>query len=165
MAAALIDVPVAFSCACTQLMASFGLEGCEALIVGLNALVERGAGLGVEHIELGTSHRGGLQRCVVSITHHRHSNAERKEWVGCAHELRVHACMHACMHACSIVLLPPFFRNSLSCTWSFPSPAFCPHVHLVLRQFSPCKHCMDLRATRYCFGPLVIVCALLSVFL
>ena len=38
----------------------FGLEGCEALIVGLDALVERAAAGGVEHVVMGMPHRGRL---------------------------------------------------------------------------------------------------------
>lgn len=38
----------------------FGLEGAEAVIAGLHALVERAALLGVEGVELGMAHRGRL---------------------------------------------------------------------------------------------------------
>ncbi|CAM6044651.1 unnamed protein product [Sphagnum compactum] len=38
----------------------FGIEGCESLIPGLFALIERAAETGVEAIELGMSHRGRL---------------------------------------------------------------------------------------------------------
>lgn len=36
----------------------FGLEGGEALIPGLKALIDRSAELGVENIVLGMAHRG-----------------------------------------------------------------------------------------------------------
>lgn len=39
----------------------FGVEGCEALLVGLEALVARCAGHGVRRIELGMPHRSALQ--------------------------------------------------------------------------------------------------------
>ena len=38
----------------------FGLEGCEALIVGLDALLERASLRGVEHVVMGMPHRGRL---------------------------------------------------------------------------------------------------------
>jgi 2-oxoglutarate dehydrogenase E1 component len=38
----------------------FGLEGCEALLPGLHALVEASAGHGVRRIEVGMAHRGRL---------------------------------------------------------------------------------------------------------
>ncbi len=38
----------------------FGLEGCESLIVGLDALVERAAAGGVQHVVMGMPHRGRL---------------------------------------------------------------------------------------------------------
>lgn len=38
----------------------FGLEGCEALLPGLWVLMERSAGHGVRHVEVGMSHRGRL---------------------------------------------------------------------------------------------------------
>jgi 2-oxoglutarate dehydrogenase E1 component len=38
----------------------FGLEGCESLIVGLDALIERAAAGGVEHVVMGMPHRGRL---------------------------------------------------------------------------------------------------------
>jgi len=38
----------------------FGLDGCEALIPGLKALIDRGADLGIEHIVMGMPHRGRL---------------------------------------------------------------------------------------------------------
>lgn len=38
----------------------FGVEGCEALLVGLEALVARSAQHGVRRIEVGMPHRGRL---------------------------------------------------------------------------------------------------------
>ena len=38
----------------------FGIEGAEAVLLGLLALVTRGAELGVEGVELGMAHRGRL---------------------------------------------------------------------------------------------------------
>eukprot|EP00960_Hanusia_phi_P073852 768101-Hanusia_phi.AAC.4 len=38
----------------------FGIEGAEAVLPGLHALVTRGAELGVEGVELGMAHRGRL---------------------------------------------------------------------------------------------------------
>jgi len=39
---------------------SFGLEGCEALIPGMKALIDRGADLGLESVVIGMPHRGEL---------------------------------------------------------------------------------------------------------
>jgi len=38
----------------------FGLDGCETLIPGLKALIDRSADLGIEHIVMGMPHRGRL---------------------------------------------------------------------------------------------------------
>lgn len=38
----------------------FGLEGCEALLPGLLALVQRSAAHGVQRVEMGMAHRGRL---------------------------------------------------------------------------------------------------------
>jgi 2-oxoglutarate dehydrogenase complex dehydrogenase (E1) component-like enzyme len=38
----------------------FGLEGCESLVVGLDALLTHAAQLGVEHVAMGMPHRGRL---------------------------------------------------------------------------------------------------------
>ena len=38
----------------------FGIEGCEALLPGLEALVERAASRGVSRVEVGMPHRGRL---------------------------------------------------------------------------------------------------------
>ena len=50
------------TCPCVH---SFGLEGCEALIPGMKALIDRGAELGVESVVIGMPHRGELMRIFV----------------------------------------------------------------------------------------------------
>lgn len=41
---------------------SFGLEGCEALIPGMKALIDRSADMGVESVVIGMPHRGAHLR-------------------------------------------------------------------------------------------------------
>jgi len=46
----------------------FGIEGCEALLPGLEALVERCAARGVRRLEMGMPHRGRLNVRSLSAT-------------------------------------------------------------------------------------------------
>jgi 2-oxoglutarate dehydrogenase E1 component len=56
----------------------FGIEGCESLIPGLFALIERAAETGVEAIELGMSHRLTSQQKLMLILHSQHLAISRK---------------------------------------------------------------------------------------
>ena len=53
---------------CTLAPNSFGLEGCEALIPGMKALIDRGAELGVESVVIGMPHRGELVHAFVACS-------------------------------------------------------------------------------------------------